>query len=300
MSDIDNGQSTQIQGAETSTADVDAYLEQMANKADEGLDTTGQSNLLAGKYKTEDDLNQGILEVLRAQHGGNLEAAYASLAKDLGNGFNADEDGQDGEGEDASDAEDNQDSKDNSDEDPEDNSEDNSDETPSNDELMSSAEEEYAENGELSAETYEQLQKAFNVSKDMIDQFIDGQLAQAERAANQVYDMVGGEEAFNHMREWAGANLNKSQIAMFNEDVTSGNTDRIERAVEMCNSAYRKAMGMPGNDFLNGDRAVSTAVTGYTSKAEMTADMKDPRYQAGDAAFHAMVQQRLKNARFYG
>ena len=280
------------------SAPSDEYVERMVAKAN---GETAPEKLYAGKYKTEEDLHKGMLEVLKHKYGGNLEEAYKAIAgQSPANGV-GDADGETGEtgatgGSDVKgDSTDIQNTRDGSTD-----SDDKGDTQSSNPtELIDNATLEYAENGSLSDETYEKISKSLNASREMIDQYIEGQKAMAELAAQQVYAAVGGKEAYDSMVKWAATGLNKQQIDMFNEDIVTGDPARIARAVEMCNAAYAKANGKQGKNFLNSTNSNNTNVVGYGSLQEWKADLKDPRYKSGDKAFHSHMQNRLKHTRSF-
>lgn len=270
------------------------HIAEMVAKADAGTNNHGDAGkpLLAGKYKSEEDLNKGLIEVLKAKHGGNLEDAYKALAGNLNTDSNASDKDNTDTGTDSQTADDAVDSSDSGDTDGTDKG---SDADAPASQLIDDATIEFAEQGELSPETYEKLGKAYNVDKSMIDNYIAGMQAQAEVAANTVYSMVGGKEAFESMKTWAATGLDARQIEMFNEDIITGDPAKISRAVQMCNDAYTRANGKQGSNFLNSNVSTSNSTGGYGSLQEFKRDLADSRYSAGDSAFHALVQAKLKN-----
>lgn len=274
------------------------HIAEMVAKADAGTNNHGDAGkpLLAGKYKSEEELNRGLIEVLKAKHGGNLEEAYKSLASNIsgkdatsGDAGNQSDDSAGGDGQTGDPAVGNTD----------DGNTDGSPEGSSSgvdvSELVTNASLEWSEKGELSEETYQKLSESFKAPREMIDEYIEGMQAKAELAAVQVYNMVGGKEQFESMKTWAAGNLTNQQIEMFNDDITSGNPAFIARAVDMCNTAYTKANGSQGSNFLNSNVSTNSNSGGYGSLQEFKRDLSDSRYKTGDDAFHAMVQARLKN-----
>ena len=275
------------------------HIKRMVDKSESGLDTKGQKKLYAGKYKTEEDLNKGIFEILKAKHGGDLEAVYKSLEREIGKGTTSRDTSDDSSGEEgvdgSSDGEDGSGDSDNGSDESGTDSETDADYTDAYG-VIDDATVEFTENGELSEETYEKLSKTFKAPKGIIDEYIEGRQAQAELQAMKIYQVVGGKEAFDSMRNWAAGNMSKEQIQMFNEDIVSGDMNKIVRAVELCNTAFRKANGTHGKNFINTDKSSAGTNNGaYGSLQEFKKDMSDPRYKAGDTSFHQMVLNRLKH-----
>lgn len=147
---------------------------------------------------------------------------------------------------------------------------------------------EFQENGTLTDASYQTLEAA-GIPKPMVDAYIQGQVALAEQRNVQGYEVAGGKDDFTKMVEWARTGLNAGEIDAFNTAV-SGSTEQMKLAVSGLRSRYEAANGRePG---LLGGKPGNTATPGYASRAEMTTDMRDPRY-AKDPAFRAKVQAKL-------
>ena len=84
---------------------------------------------------------------------------------------------------------------------------------------------EFAETGELSEQTYKDLQDK-GIPKDMVDAYVEGQQARATQYSNEIFSYAGGEESYKGMTEWAADNLSDSEIDAFNDAITSGNTSQ--------------------------------------------------------------------------
>lgn len=149
---------------------------------------------------------------------------------------------------------------------------------------------EYAKNGELSAESYEALEKA-GIEKDVVDDYIAGQEARASLAVKELQDTIGGPSKYSEMISWAADSLSESEIDAFNANVNSGNMDQAKLAVQGLFAKYEKASGTdPKLTF--GDNQATKSGESFASWAEVTAAMKDERYSK-DPAYRTKVEQKI-------
>jgi len=147
---------------------------------------------------------------------------------------------------------------------------------------------EFQNAGALSDESYAKLETA-GIPKAMVDAYIAGQAALGEQRNAQGYEIAGGKDEFAKMTEWAKTGFNAAEIAAFNTAVT-GTAEQMQLAVAGLRARYEAANGRePG---LLGGKPGNAGAPGYASRAEMTSDMKDPRY-AKDPAFRAKVEAKL-------
>ncbi len=147
---------------------------------------------------------------------------------------------------------------------------------------------EFMETGKLSDATYAAM-AAKNIPRSVVDAHIAGQVALADSYRTNVMSAVGGEENFSAMSQWAAVNVPKAELQAYNTAVDSGDINVVRLAVEGLYAKYTAANGSQPK-LLGGGRSESHDV--YQSTAQMTADMRDPRY-AKDPAFRAMVEQKL-------
>jgi hypothetical protein len=115
----------------------------------------------------------------------------------------------------------------------------------------------------------------------------------SEEQANQLMEMVGGEKAYQSMMQWAGQNLSKEEIQMYDSVMSKGEPNAIFFAVQALNSKYSDAVGSDGQ-MLTG-RDGSSDSRAFRSQAELVAAMTDPRYDR-DPAYRQEVMQRLENS----
>ena len=147
---------------------------------------------------------------------------------------------------------------------------------------------EFMEAGELSEQTYSDLE-ARGIPKEVVDGYIQGQMALAQNVQGQIYNSVGGEDNYQEMVEWASDNMSDTEIDAYNSAVNSGSLDQARLAVEGLSARYRAVNGTEPN--LVGGKA-SSSVDTYQSWAQVTADMSRPEYQK-DPAFRESVQQKI-------
>ena len=150
---------------------------------------------------------------------------------------------------------------------------------------------EFADNGELSEQTYKDLE-AKGIPKEMVDAYVDGQQAKADAYSNELYQFAGGEEAYQEMSAWASENLSDSEIDAFNDAITSGNQSQARLAIDGMLSRYRDNGG--AEPTLVGGKA-SASVDTYQSWAQVTKDMGTPEYKK-DPAFRDAVQKKLSRS----
>jgi hypothetical protein len=152
---------------------------------------------------------------------------------------------------------------------------------------------EFAQKGELSAESYEKLGKA-GYSRQIVDQYIEGQRAVAARFETDIMSEVGGAEKYSDITAWAKANLTPTEIAAYNTAVSSGNADQAKLAALGLGAKFERANGSDPQRLLGGQSAGSTGDV-FESMAQVTAAMKDPLYKS-DPAFRAKIQAKLSRS----
>ena len=224
-----------------------------------------QEQLLAGKYKSTED----------------LEAAYLSLQKKLGQEEEVDYESSD-EGYEVE----------------EEGDEEVFDEAPAVSLINEASEEYYANDGTLSEETIERFSEMS--SQDLVNAYLEIQqnnpqansqgVEMSDAQVNSVMNAAGGEAQYNRIVEWAASNLDNRSIDAFDSVVDSGNPAAINIAFAGLQSRYNDANGYEGR-MLQGKAADSRGDV-YRSQAELVAAMGDPRYDS-DPAYRADVIEKL-------
>jgi len=154
---------------------------------------------------------------------------------------------------------------------------------------------EYTQNGGLSDQSYQQLEDG-GISRDMTNQYIAGQKALGEQIGNEVKNSVGGNENYNGMVDWAKSNYSEEQIVAYDNAVNSGNIEFAKMAAQGLQAAYQNQTGVEG-EIYGGRQAAPEGNHGavFRSNAEVTAMMKDPRYEY-DPAFRQDVREKLERS----
>ena len=229
-----------------------------------------QEQLLAGKYKNAEDLEQ----------------AYLSLQKKLGQ--------EESEETDYEESDEGYAEEEGSDEElPED--------APAFSLINEASEEYYANDGQLSEETISKFSEMS--SQDLVNAYLEiqannPQAAQqstqmSEAQVNSVQNSAGGEANYNRVVEWAASNLPDNQIDAFDSVVDSGNPAAINIAFQGLQSQYNEFNGYEGR-MLQGKPASSSGEI-FRSQAELVAAMGDPRYE-NDPAYRADIISKLEQS----
>lgn len=149
---------------------------------------------------------------------------------------------------------------------------------------------EFNTKGELSAESYDKLEKA-GYPRNIVDQYIDGQKAQAALYESEVKSIAGGDKGFAEMVDWAKANLSPADIQAYNNAIDSGNAAQAKLAVAGIHAKFASARPTEPSLF-NGNTGSAMSSDSYESIAQMQKDMANPDY-AKDPAFRARVERKL-------
>lgn len=154
---------------------------------------------------------------------------------------------------------------------------------------------EFAQKGELSPESYDKLAKA-GLSKEIVDDYIEGQKARASSYESSIKGEVGGNEKYSQMVDWAKGNLSEGEIQAFNKAVSSGDVEQARLAVLGLSTKYTNANGSDPKRQIGGGKASGADV--FESTAQLTEAMKDPRYKS-DPAYRQSVQSKLARSNVF-
>lgn len=148
------------------------------------------------------------------------------------------------------------------------------------------------ENDGLSEEQYDALEAA-GIPSDIVDQFIDGQMAVKNQTQAAVFDAAGGEEGYAQMMNWATNTLSEREQDAYNAAVNSGDMESVMLAVQGLNARFRSEYG--DNPTLVQGQAADVTAGAFQSVAEITAAMSDPRYEK-DPAYRSSVEAKLQRS----
>ena len=152
-------------------------------------------------------------------------------------------------------------------------------------------------NGTLSDEMYDKLGQA-GLSKSLVDSYLKGvreevgfdapaaTLTDAEIA--DVKSIAIGEEGYQSLMNWAGNNLSKEDQDNYDQVLTTGNKTAIKFAVKALMGQYEDANGRDSK-IVTGKESPQES---YRSMAEVVRDMNKPEYTQ-DQAFRDDVLRKL-------
>ena len=244
---------------------------------EQSTETTEESGLLAGKYKSQEELEKGYLE----------------LQKQLGKGEATEESG-------ITESEPELEDK----------------ETPQTateiygDYIGSKFEEaeidyqgmneRWQETGQLTDEDYSDLNEA-GFSKDMVEAYLQGVQFNAQRDTDlqqgqvkEIQDMYGGEAAYGEMITWAAGVLTDSEKSAFDMAIKNPNYDMVKLAVAGLHSRYMSE-GNKEPKLVSGRTTKRGSKAKFESMAQVVAAMNDPLYKT-DPAYRKQVEEKLSRS----
>jgi hypothetical protein len=230
-----------------------------------------QEQLLAGKYKNAED----------------LEKAYVELQKKLG-GEGTEDSETTGEPTDSTDSEETSEETEEAKED-----------SPALALVNEAAAEYWDNNQSLSEDTIAKLGEMSG--PDLLSAYLQAQQANpVDQAPTEAKDLTaqditevksaaGGDKEYGQLVQWAADNLDKSDVASFDELISSGNVGAIKLAVSGLKAQYESVNGYEGT-MLSG-KAPTTSKEVFRSQAEVVAAMGDPRYDKDPAYRQDLIEK---------
>lgn len=158
-------------------------------------------------------------------------------------------------------------------------------------------ENEFMANGVLSDQSYKKLSDA-GIPKAMVDSYIKGQEAIAQKFIDDVHTIAGGTDAYASMSQWAAQNVPQDELVAFNHVMSSGKKDLITMAVTGMTARWKAAVGSAPK-LTQGRVSTPSRVQGYASSAEMVKAMQDKRY-GKDPAYTRAVEDRVARSKIFG
>jgi hypothetical protein len=140
---------------------------------------------------------------------------------------------------------------------------------------------EYAEKGTLAPESLAKL-KAVGITEDVVQQYIAGQEALAEKFHGQLHAIAGGEAQFNQMHEWSKSALSAPEQNAVNKAIESGNHEAIRLAFAGVHSKWVAAGQDEPVGQIQGGRSGSHADV-YEDRSQMQADIGSKLYKESEA-----------------
>jgi len=153
----------------------------------------------------------------------------------------------------------------------------------------------YQENGEITEDHFERLEKA-GISRSVVEQHIEGQKLLQEQYNNKAAEAVGGMEAFTEIAAWAVENLDEGYISEIDEGLSSPNKAIREASLMSLKSQYDASNGTKGKQgqLIKGT-STRAGTSRYENNEQLRADMNDPRYDS-DEAFRRKVMNKVSRS----
>jgi hypothetical protein len=147
-----------------------------------------------------------------------------------------------------------------------------------------------AQDGTLSDDDYA-LAEEMGYDRAMVDGYIAGQQALAEQATAKIHEAAGGADALQSMLVWAATGLTPAEIEVYNSTLADNDVSKATAGVAKLRAAYEASQGIEPK--LLGGKPARAEASVFTSWAEVTAAMSDPRYGTKDAKYTADVAAKL-------
>lgn len=152
----------------------------------------------------------------------------------------------------------------------------------------------YLETGEIPADVYEKLGK-IGISKDLVNEFVQSRVSQADRLRDEVLGPYGGNEGVGKMVDWAAKNWTQAQADAFNTAVNGGNRGQMELALKGLKADFEKSNGIKPT-LIQGSGGSPSTTGSFNSIQELAAAQRDPRYKT-DPAYQAAVFEKLRRSK---
>lgn len=159
-----------------------------------------------------------------------------------------------------------------------------------------SASDEFSEYGQLSEDTYKNLE-ASGLSRSLVDSYIEGQQALQASGEAELLSDIGGREAYDQIAEWAAESLSENQIDAYNKALETGTDEQAALALDWIKTKYEEANGVSPSSFIQGGTKGS-GESAFESRAQVLAAMAErdargkKRYEV-DPAYREEIQRRL-------
>lgn len=160
----------------------------------------------------------------------------------------------------------------------------------------------WQQTGTLEDGDYEQLAEA-GFNRDMVDAYLSGlqykatqDTALTVKEVASIKESLGGEAEYNKMIEWAAANLSADEVEGFNQIINTQPMAAVKMAVTGLHARYSAVEGREPK--LIGGRAPKGSSDKFESTAQLVAAMSDPRYSS-DPAYQRKVQEKLSRSSIF-
>ena len=154
--------------------------------------------------------------------------------------------------------------------------------------------------GTLSDDMYETLNKA-GLNKELVDSYLQGVRANAgfnaetaptlnDAEITDIQNIAGGKSGYEQLMTWASENMTDTDAKNFDEVIETGNKAAVTFAVKALMGQYEDAVGRDSN-LIQGKNSKPTET--YRSMAEVVRAMNNPLYDT-DEAYRDDVRRKLE------
>jgi hypothetical protein len=160
----------------------------------------------------------------------------------------------------------------------------------------------WQQTGTLEPGDYEQLEEA-GFNRDMVDAYLAGiqykatqDTALSVKEVASIKESLGGEAEYNKMIEWAAENLSADEVEGFNQIINTQPMASVKMAITGLHARYSAIEGREPK--LIGGRAPKGSTDKFESTAQLVAAMSDPKYSS-DPAYQRKVQEKLSRSSIF-
>ena len=157
----------------------------------------------------------------------------------------------------------------------------------------------YKNNGQITEEMHNQLTGA-GLAKETVDAYLAGRAKEmgynadiSQADIDSIQNSVGGEASYKSLMNWAYNNLSKDSVESFDNLIVSGDKNSIQLAVNGLLAQYQNANGYEGRMLTGKPARTNTDV--FQSQAQLVEAMNDPRYDR-DPAYRQNIAAKLERS----
>jgi hypothetical protein len=154
---------------------------------------------------------------------------------------------------------------------------------------------EFGEKGEVSDETVATLEQA-GIPKEILGTYLKGLELITQQAMGEIHGFAEGKDNYEAMSRWAAEKLSDDELNAYNDALD--NPQLRENAVRGLYARYTQARPSEGR-LITPAGTPSAAGDVYSSRDQLVADQRDPRY-ASDPAFRQTVMEKLQRSQRTG
>lgn len=156
---------------------------------------------------------------------------------------------------------------------------------------------EFAEKGELSAESLASLEKA-GIPPEAAGLFFAGVEAIQTLRANEVHSLAGSKEAYDSLVEWGSKNLSEAERDAFDGAVDKAILEGDTSALKLLVPGIQARMKGDGPEYVTTKpTGGASAIKPFATLSEQSAAIQDRRY-GRDAAYTREIEKRIEISNF--